>query len=492
MSAPSTPSTINFVQAQPFVLSGSGASIGDTTLLLQSFTGIDGTNIVTADLGSFAYGTIEPGNGSQEEAILFTGVTQNANGTATLTGVSSLAFKQPYTLTSGIQKTHAGASKFIMSNDAAFYNNLVLYMNSIAGAGAANASTTVKGIAQAATLAQVNAGTPTGSTAAVLFVTPDTLASSTFGTANLPSSGTIISTIASSAPTGYLLTNGAAVSRSTYANLFTYASGTYGAGDGSTTFNLPYARPRLSSALAINSADFGSSNTNKYLNYTGSNMGITATSKYTISFWTKLDTEISSGAYGFLQIGDTGTQSQQIIDYSYNSGSRTINYIRNRAGGTEDSLSSPTIALGTSTWHNIVVTYDAVTMSLYLDGNLQGTTTSSTSSGSSGATQGIQIGQAARYAVFASAKITNVKIFNFPWTSAQVVNEYLYPTTLTGSEANLLAYYSFGTNLTTDLGPNGYTLTNNNSVATSTDYPSNTIGPIINSATYNLYKLIKT
>lgn len=180
MSAPSTPTTINFVQAQPFVLAGSGASIGDTTLVLQSMVGIDGQNIVTADLGSFAYGTLEPGNGAQEEAILFTGVTQNANGTATLTGVQSLGFKTPYTLTSGVQKTHAGASKFILSNDAAFYNNLVLYMNSIAGAGAANASTTVKGLVQAATSAQINSGTATGSTGAVLAVTPDALLASNY------------------------------------------------------------------------------------------------------------------------------------------------------------------------------------------------------------------------------------------------------------------------------------------------------------------------
>ncbi len=81
MSSPQTPSTIQFVQAQAFVLSGSGSSIGDVTLTLQSFYGIDGNPILTADLGSFAYGTLEPGNGVQEEAILFTGVTQNANGT---------------------------------------------------------------------------------------------------------------------------------------------------------------------------------------------------------------------------------------------------------------------------------------------------------------------------------------------------------------------------------------------------------------------------
>ena len=41
------------------------------------------------------------------------------------------------------------------------------------------------------------------------------------------------------APTGYLFCDGAAVSRDTYAALFAVIGTTYGAGDGSTTFNLP-------------------------------------------------------------------------------------------------------------------------------------------------------------------------------------------------------------------------------------------------------------
>ena len=40
-------------------------------------------------------------------------------------------------------------------------------------------------------------------------------------------------------PTGYLLCDGSAVSRTTYANLFAAIGTTYGTGDGSTTFNLP-------------------------------------------------------------------------------------------------------------------------------------------------------------------------------------------------------------------------------------------------------------
>lgn len=44
---------------------------------------------------------------------------------------------------------------------------------------------------------------------------------------------------------GWLLCNGAAVSRATYADLFGRISTAYGAGDGTTTFNLPDLRGRV-------------------------------------------------------------------------------------------------------------------------------------------------------------------------------------------------------------------------------------------------------
>ncbi len=138
--------TIKFIQAQKFSLSGSGASIGDTTITLQSFVGIDGTNLVTADLGVLAFGTLEPGNGSQEEAISFTGVTQNSNGTATLTGVKSVLFKAPYTATTGLTKTHAGASTFILSNDAGFYGAILDYVDTALVSGGVPATTSVNGL----------------------------------------------------------------------------------------------------------------------------------------------------------------------------------------------------------------------------------------------------------------------------------------------------------------------------------------------------------
>ena len=51
----------------------------------------------------------------------------------------------------------------------------------------------------------------------------------------LPFAGTV-------APTNYLMTDGSALSRITYAKLFSVIGTTYGVGDGSTTFNVPDTR----------------------------------------------------------------------------------------------------------------------------------------------------------------------------------------------------------------------------------------------------------
>lgn len=57
--------------------------------------------------------------------------------------------------------------------------------------------------------------------------------------------GQFIPYAGSVAPTGYFLCDGQAVSRTTYANLFTVIGTTWGSGDGTTTFNVPDLRGRL-------------------------------------------------------------------------------------------------------------------------------------------------------------------------------------------------------------------------------------------------------
>ena len=57
--------------------------------------------------------------------------------------------------------------------------------------------------------------------------------------------GTVMMIAGSSIPSGFLLCNGAAISRTTYAKLFAAIGTMYGAGDGATTFNLPDMRDRF-------------------------------------------------------------------------------------------------------------------------------------------------------------------------------------------------------------------------------------------------------
>ena len=60
--------------------------------------------------------------------------------------------------------------------------------------------------------------------------------------ANGVPAGSVFTFATSTVPSGYLECNGAAVSRSTYASLFSSISTTWGTGDGSSTFNLPDRR----------------------------------------------------------------------------------------------------------------------------------------------------------------------------------------------------------------------------------------------------------
>lgn len=79
------------------------------------------------------------------------------------------------------------------------------------------------------------------------------------------SAGTIIPYGGSSAPSGFLLCYGQAISRSTYAALFAVIGTTYGAGDGSTTFNVPDLRGRV----VAGQDDMGGTSANRLTGQTG-------------------------------------------------------------------------------------------------------------------------------------------------------------------------------------------------------------------------------
>ena len=95
-----------------------------------------------------------------------------------------------------------------------------------------------------ATRLTVNSSTATSTVPVVLPANPTTsLQAATKGYVDLGSPAGIIAPFAgTSAPSGWLSCNGAAVSRTDYATLFAAIGTTWGVGDGSTTFNVPDLR----------------------------------------------------------------------------------------------------------------------------------------------------------------------------------------------------------------------------------------------------------
>tara|TARA_B110000495_G_C22773364_1_gene452546 strand:+ start:84 stop:779 length:696 start_codon:yes stop_codon:yes gene_type:complete len=78
-------------------------------------------------------------------------------------------------------------------------------------------------------------------------------------------------------PTGWLLCNGAAVSRTTYAQLFAVLDTEYGVGDGSATFNLPdFVTTNKFPRAATNDAGRGTTGGSSTVTLTGAESGTSA------------------------------------------------------------------------------------------------------------------------------------------------------------------------------------------------------------------------
>lgn len=80
------------------------------------------------------------------------------------------------------------------------------------------------------------------------------LSNESFG-GGLPTGG-VCQFAGSTAPSGYLICDGSAISRTEYASLFGVIGTAYGVGDGSTTFNIPNIKSKTPVGLDSNDTDF--------------------------------------------------------------------------------------------------------------------------------------------------------------------------------------------------------------------------------------------
>ncbi|MCR4299980.1 MAG: tail fiber protein, partial [Sulfuricaulis sp.] len=105
--------------------------------------------------------------------------------------------------------------------------------------GTESATETLAGLVELATQAEAEAGAD-DTVVMTPLKTAQAIAALSFGT-----TGQMAYFAMNTAPTGWLKANGAAVSRTTYAALFAAIGTTFGAGDGTTTFNLPDQRGEI-------------------------------------------------------------------------------------------------------------------------------------------------------------------------------------------------------------------------------------------------------
>lgn len=146
--------------------------------------------------------------------------------------------------------------------------------------------------------------------------------------------GAVIPYAGSSAPTGWLLAYGQAVSRTTYATLFGVISTTYGVGDGSTTFNLPDLRGRVPAGLD----NLGGSSANTITNAAADSLG----GGYGSETHTLTEAEMPAHTHGF--------------SGGFRYGGTPNNYEYGTGGSASDNQTkySETASVGSGTSHNNV------------------------------------------------------------------------------------------------------------------------------------------
>lgn len=125
--------------------------------------------------------------------------------------------------------------------------------------------------------------------------------------------GAVSAYAGASAPSGWLLCDGSAVSRTTYADLFTAIGTAYGAGDGSTTFNVPDLRGRSPVGKGSNAtvSTLGNSDGVAEANRRGTKHRHTAHSHTTQDY-----NQGGNNTYAGFQRGDGGAGSQGAVSTS--------------------------------------------------------------------------------------------------------------------------------------------------------------------------------
>jgi microcystin-dependent protein len=203
--------------------------------------------------------------------------------------------------------------------------------------------------------ASIKLQAPSAVTTTTTFTLPDgdgsngqvlnTDGSGQLGWASAFSSGMLMPYAGGSAPSGWLLCYGQAISRTTYAALFSAIGTTYGTGDGSTTFNVPDLRGRV----IAGQDDMGGTSADRLTNQSGGLDGDTLGATGGSETHTLTEDELAAhshslGTNGRVQVGNDNGEAYS-GKWVSGSGS-TITYSTEETGSdTAHNNVQPTIVL---------------------------------------------------------------------------------------------------------------------------------------------------
>lgn len=136
--------------------------------------------------------------------------------------------------------------------------------------------------------------------------------------------GSIIAWSGSSAPSGWLICDGSAISRTTYAALFAVAGTSYGSGDGSTTFNVPDLQDRLPLGKGTNNSTLGTQTGSMSASSATTTASGTASLSLTVD---NVNDTLASGTKDVTQIGYVTNVTGSGHTHSVTVPSSVVNYI---------------------------------------------------------------------------------------------------------------------------------------------------------------------